>query len=257
MLAILIASCSTLDESADDQPPVCSCAVGERTLDCDAGQFNAYNDQYTGLPASAEYQVFCIDENATEQEREDACLAKCGEWLGDVPAFYCDFFREDKFRWTGCVAPEEDPTAGAAGLECPGWYVPAKFVRDYHQPGTRWATVSITKPFLRDISTDIVTLYTCDSARYEESMGGHWTFVSVETSDLLHALGIRTGDRNATVQGIDPTTSSPVTPIYVLDSVESFHDAYSAFLNVAGVHLSVERANAAGGVFHVWITIEG
>ena len=106
-----------------------------------------------------------------------------------------------------------------------------------------------------NIHSDLFSIYVCDPARYVESSSA-WTFEDIEPGDLLYELGIREGDENATVQGVELGTTTTTTSVFELDSIGSVHEAYTGLLEANGVKLTVERAGATSGKFVIWITID-
>ena len=141
-------------------------------------------------------------------------------------------------------------------MECPGWYVPNAMVADYEPLAPNVVSVYVDRWSLDQIAADLTSLYVCDSARYQDSKTGAWTFVEVEPSDLLYRLGIRSGDGTAAVQGVEPATQAPLTPAHRLDSIDAMLQAYTELWGAEGVLLSVEREDAPGGTFEIWITID-
>jgi hypothetical protein len=248
-------SCSTIAEPSEgDEPPECKyCDPGTQELRCEIGAYWTINSMFYGYVSDSAY--VCLEPDATEQEKEDACIDSCEAYIAnDTEDLYCDFLAnaEEPFYWTGCTPP--DDTGGSQSHNCPSWYSPTTRVSDY-QATSGSATVTIDRVFVSSIRSDMFSLYVCDTTRYVQSTSD-WTFDDVASGDLFYELGVRDGDQNATVQGFDPQTSQTTTSAYLLDSITDMRRAYDALRTTDGVKLTVERSGAPGGEFVIWITIE-
>ncbi len=104
--SVMALSCSTAAGPPPSPPlPQCNCDVGERQMDCGTGAASDITD-VVGQPTSSSYVYLCIDEDASDEDKTDACIASCNEWLGGVAGLHCGFFdTEDPFPWTDCSAP--------------------------------------------------------------------------------------------------------------------------------------------------------
>jgi hypothetical protein len=247
-------SCSTTADPPDPEVPACDCPIGERKLDCATAAYWISDDSFVQhTPSSNAY--LCIDEGATEQEKEDECIDGCEAWLGPILLMsrYCDFFDEnDPHPFGYCGAPVEE-TGTMEDFTCPSWYSPSTKVSKYSADSNE-ATVTILRSFVDDIRAELTSVYACDDGLYEEG-SSDWEFDGVSSGDLLYELGVRSGDKNASVQGWDPVNDRTTTAVFDLDSPEAMFDAHRALLGEDGVKLTVERTGASGGDFDIWITL--
>ncbi|MCA9711702.1 MAG: hypothetical protein KDK70_38055 [Myxococcales bacterium] len=247
------ASCSTAAEPSEGAPPVCEfCDVGEQQLRCATVTY--YDGGVSGSIGDAAY--VCLVPTATDQDKEQACLASCEDFIADNESgLECGFEEgEEPFRWVECVPPTE-PTGGAAGAdqECPGWYAPASRVHGFESEGAT-VTVTIERGLVEQLRAEPGALYACDDARYVAREEG-WVFEGIDPGDLLFELGIREGDRGAVVQGFDPRTGKVTSTGYALTSIEGMQQAYAGLREADGVRVVVERAAGDGGAREVWISI--
>lgn len=250
---LMLSSCSTLAEPTEGEPPVCEyCDVGERELRCAIATYlgDIFN---SGIGDDA---YVCLDPEATDEEKEQACIDACEQYIaGNLIGLECRFEEdEDPFRWSSCVPPEGNTDSGAgSSYECPGWYVPTARVHHY-EPLTAGATVTVERGLLDDIHNDMIALYACDDARYVQH-SGYWAFERLEPGDLLFELGLREGDRNAVLQGFSPRTGQLTTEAFVLDSIERMQSAYGALVDAEGLRVVVQKIDIEEP-WVIWVSIE-
>ncbi|MCA9704498.1 MAG: hypothetical protein KDK70_01470 [Myxococcales bacterium] len=254
-LGLGASSCSTKADPVEDEPPVCEfCEVGEQELKCAIATY--LGAMFNSEIGDAAY--VCLDPAASDEDKEQACRDSCEQYIaGNELGLVCAFKPGmEPFRWSSCVPPTE-PTGGGAGAEhaCPGWYAPSARVRDYEVLGPGLARVTIERGFVEDLREDVLALYVCDDARYVQRETG-WVFEGLDAGDLLFALGLREGDRDAIVQGFDPRTMEATTEPFALDSIEEMAAAYDSLAESDGVRVMVERKGAGEGGWEVWVTVD-
>lgn len=256
--ALIAFACSTAAEPADEGTPECECPVGERELVCNMRRRNPETGAtQDGWNLGAGF--ICVDENASDEDKEDACFETCESHV--VEPWVCEWHpaEDENFFFTGCIAPTGGTGSGGFGgggaPECAGWYIPEDYVLRLSLTSS-YTLAHLIRPFVRQIRRNMEVLYACDEARYKEPSGsGSWTFINVDSADFLYLLGVRTDDENARVQAFDPSTFSLMGSQYPLDSKESMYEAYWNLVHADGVRVTVDRSGAPGGVYHLWITL--
>ena len=97
---------------------------------------------------------------------------------------------------------------------------------------------SLDGEFLETLRENPFLLWECDEARYVQHITGsttRWVFEQVGEGSLLYELGVRTGDKDASVWEFNPTTYARIGSIYPLDSTEHIAVAFDALINATGV----------------------
>jgi hypothetical protein len=127
------------------------------------------------------------------------------------------------------------------------------------------SAANIDIAYLLELETNGIALWDCTSGRYavytvdpgdppSVPPTSEWVFEGLAPGEFLYELGLRNGDKNASVWAFDPATGAAVTTVYALDTVDGMVAALGELLTYPNIAVEVERARTSYGTHVIEIS---